>query len=211
MIDQEFKISSLELSHWMNAIRDIDNHVQRTRALDALWHGQLVSKAWLVNQLAQHVVSESNVYIFGGWIGLLGSMILQSNKQINKVRSIDLDPWCESIADNVNKNFEINDWKFKAITADMCTYNYQSDIYPDIVINTSSEHVTQAVYNEWYDRIPLGTLVVVQGNDYFECTEHIRCSTSLNEFKDQNLVNCDLYSGSLKTDMYTRYMSIWRK
>lgn len=214
MNDQEFRISNLELSQWINAIRDIDDHAQRTRALDALWYGQLASKGWLVNHLKDYVMPNApvNVYIFGGWIGILANMILQSpDMDVKKVRSIDIDPWCEPIADKVNKWHEMNDWRFKAVTADMLTYEYQSDIRPDIVINTSSEHVTQEVYQDWYDNIPSGTLVVVQGNDYFDCDEHIRCSRNLEEFKRQNFVSCEYYSGEISTAVYKRFMAIWRK
>lgn len=210
----EYKIDILEIAEWMNAIRNISDHNQRTRALDALWLGQLSSKAWLVNTLVDYVQPKLpiNIYIFGGWIGLLGNMLLNHESlNISKIRSIDIDPWCETIADTVNKKFEINDWQFKAITADMSTYNYQSDIFPNIVINTSTEHVTQEIYDSWYKNIPNNTLIVIQGNNFFDCVEHIRCSNNLEEFKTQNKVINDCFSGELKTDMYTRYMSIWKK
>ena len=205
-------LSTSELVHWANAFRNIDNHDDRTRALDALWSGQLESKAWLVNQLNNYIMprSKQNIYIFGGWIGILANMLLH-NDWVDKVRSIDLDPWCEKIADDVNKIHEMNGWRFKAVTADMASYNYQSDIATDIVINTSCEHVSEVVYNEWFNKIPDGTLIVIQGNNFFECEEHIRCSASLSEFKLQNRVTGDSWSGSLETDMYIRYMSIWRK
>ena len=214
MNNQEFKISNLELAHWMNAIRELTSHEDRTRALDALWLGQLASKGWLVNNLSNFIDPKIpiNIYIFGGWIGILGSMLLQSEKIIiSKIRSIDIDPWCEHIADTVNKKFEMDNWRFKAVTADMNSYQYQTDIEPDIVINTSTEHVTQEVYNNWYNAIPTGTLIVTQGNDYFECNEHIRCSVNLEEFRQQNLVKDAYYSGTLETGMYTRFMAIWRK
>lgn len=214
MNNQEFKISNLEIAHWMNAIRELSSHEDRTRALDALWLGQLASKGWLVNNLSDFVDPNipMNIYIFGGWIGILGSMLLQSEKiTISKIRSIDIDPWCESIADTVNKKFEMDDWRFKAITADMSLYQFQSDIKPDIVINTSTEHVSQEVYDQWYDNIPNGTLVVAQGNNFFNCNEHIRCSKTLNEFKIQNRSIDEFWSGELETDVYTRYMCIWRK
>ena len=214
MNNQEFKISNLELAHWMNAIRELSSNEDRTRALDALWLGQLASKGWLVNNLSDFVDPNipMNIYIFGGWIGILGNMLLQADKlTIGKIRSIDIDPWCESIADTVNKRFEMDDWRFKAVTADMNSYQYQSDIEPDIVINTSTEHVTQEVYDNWYHKIPRETLVVAQGNNFFSCDEHVRCSENLQEFKTQNKVHAEYWSGELKTDMYTRYMCIWRK
>jgi hypothetical protein len=214
MYNQEFKISNLELAHWMNAIRGLSSHEDRTRALDALWSGQLASKGWLVNALSDFIDADipTNIYIFGGWIGILSSMLLQCEKiTISKIRSIDIDPWCERMADTVNKTFKMDNWRFKAVTADMSSYQYQVGIDPNIVINTSTEHVTQEVYDRWYNAIPSGTLVVIQGNDYFECDEHIRCSKNLEEFLQQNSVVDAYYSGTFDTDMYTRFMAIWRK
>jgi hypothetical protein len=209
----DFPVSNLELAHWATAIRNIPDHSQRTRALDALWWGQLASKGWLVNHLTDYIMegAPTNIYIFGGWIGILGSMLLQSTINVQKCRSIDLDPWCEAIADQVNKNYEMDDWRFKAITADMSTYQYQSDIRPTVVINTSTEHVTQPIYDQWYNNIPRGTLIVAQGNNFFSCDEHIRCSTNLQEFLQQNKVENAYYTGELPTTEYTRYMAIWRK
>jgi hypothetical protein len=182
--------------------------------LDSLWDGQLESKSWLVDELEEYIMpgSSPNIYIFGGWTGILANMILQS-PIINpkKVRSIDLDTWCESVADTVNKIHEMDDWRFKAVTGDMATYQYQSDIRPDIVINTSSEHITQECYNQWYGNIPRGTLVVVQGNNYFDCSEHVRCSTDIHDFTRKSLSINEYYIGAYPTIMYERYMAIWRK
>lgn len=203
------KINTLDLAHWFNAIRNLPDS-ERTRALDALWSGQLDSKSWLVEQLAPHVRESSNVYIFGGWIGILASMMFQTTMPIKKIRSIDLDPWCERVADDVNKRYEMDGWRFKAVTADMTTYDYQWDIPPDIVINTSSEHITQAQYDMWYDKIPTGSLVVVQGNNFFSCDEHVRCAKNLRDFEVMNHVFNPLFSGQFHTEQYTRFMSVWR-
>lgn len=204
-------IDTGELIHWFNALRNVPES-QRTRALDAFWSGQIQSKAWLVTELNKIILSPSNIYIFGGWIGVLANMLIQASTfDVLKIRSIDLDPWCERIADDVNKIHEIDSWRFKAVTADMCSYQYQHDMHPHIVINTSTEHVTQEIYDKWYDNIPLGSVVVAQGNDYFSCDEHIRCCHNLTEFNTINRVAKPLYSGELKTDMYNRYMSIWIK
>lgn len=206
------KLNTSELIYWFNALRQLPEG-ERTRALDAFWAGQIDSKAWLIEELNQlHFLQPSNVYIFGGWIGVLASMMLQTSRlEIKKMRSIDLDPWCESVADMMCKPHEMNDWRFKARTADMADYEYEWEINPDIVINTSSEHVDQKTYDKWYNKIPKGSLVIVQGNDYFSCEEHQRCSKDLDEFKSQNHVSTPLYQGSLPHDLYTRFMCIWRK
>jgi hypothetical protein len=215
MSPYEFKISNLDLADWGTALRNLPTQEERTRALDALWWGQLASKGWLVNELQRYSMpgAPENIYIFGGWIGTLASMLFNSTIIIHKCRSIDLDPWCESVADTLNKTHEMNGWRFKAITADMAAYEYQWDIRPTIVINTSAEHVTQEVYDRWYNRIPQNTLVAVQSNNFshLETGEHVRCSHGLEEFKLMNRVTDEYYCGELPTNEYTRYMAIWRK
>jgi hypothetical protein len=203
------KIDTLELAHWFNAVRDLSDS-ERTRALDAFWDGQLDSKAWLVEQLADvYSCARSDVYIFGGWIGTLASMLWQESRlDINNIVSVDIDPWCEQIAKTVNGS---HGERFHAVTADMSTYEYDWNIQPNVVINTSSEHVDQSTYDTWYDRIPPQSLVVVQGNDFFSCDEHVRCSRDLEEFEIQNHVVDPLFKGQLKTSMYTRFMCIWIK
>ena len=198
-----------DLAYWFNAIRNLPEN-ERTRALDAVWSGQLQSKAWLVAQLKEHFPKNSNVYIFGGWIGILASMMFQ-HLPVKKIRSIDQDQWCESIADMVNKPYEMDGWRFKSVTHDMCRYDYDWGITSDVVVNTSSEHITQEQYEEWYSRICPGSLVVVQGNDYFSCSEHVRCSNNLAEFETMNYVFNPVFSGQFHTKEYTRFMSIWRK
>ena len=202
-------IDTKELAHWFNAVRDLSD-TDRTRALDAFWDGQLDSKAWLVEQLTQvNSYTRSDIYIFGGWIGTLASMLWQERRlHIKNIVSVDIDPWCEQIAKTVNRS---HSERFHAVTADMSTYDYDWNIQPDVVINTSSEHIDQSTYDTWYDRIPPQSLVVVQGNDYFSCDEHVRCSRDLGEFEIQNHVINPLFSGQLKTSMYTRFMCIWIK
>jgi hypothetical protein len=211
MKDTVLTLDSAEIIHWFNAVRNTPVE-QRTRLLDAFWSGQIDSKCWLVNTLNNLVRDESNIYIFGGWVGVLGSLLLQCSRYpIKKLRSVDIDPWCENIADTICKIHEMNDWRFKARTCSMSDYEYEWGIDPHIVINTSCEHVTQIDYDRWYNRIPAGTLVVIQGNNFFSCAEHIRCSESLIEFKQQNHARDILFEGQLPHDMYTRYMCIWRK
>lgn len=203
-------LNSNQLIHWFNALRNLPEG-ERTRALEAFWAGQLDSKCWLVNTLNDYVNGPSNIYIFGGWIGVLSSMLFQCAKfDVGNIRSIDLDPWCESIADTVCQPYT-SSGRFKAITANMCQFGYDWDIYPDIVINTSTEHIDQATYDIWWDQIPTNTMVVLQGNNFFDCGEHVRCSSSLLEFQRMNYAINPLWSGVLKHDLYDRYMVIVKK
>lgn len=208
MSSTNLNLTSKNIINWFNAMRNVPEK-ERTRALEAFWAGQVDSKAWLVNTLNSIVKNPSNVYIFGGWIGVLGNLILEcSTWEVKKIRSIDLDPWCESIADNLNQPYLENDWTFKARTANMKDYKYEWAIDPDIIINTSTEHVSQEIYDIWWNNIPDNSLVILQGNDFFSCGEHVRCANDLEEFKKINHITSTVYEGSLPHDLYTRFMTI---
>lgn len=189
---------------------------QRDRFLDCFWRGQIESKVWLIDKINENLFKDAEpqvIHIFGGWYGLLASMLFDSaNCPIKFIRSIDIDPNCESIADHVNKINEMAEWRFKAFTSSMDEWHY--DHKPTLVINTSCEHVDQNVYDKWFDQIPTGTTVVLQGNDFFTCSEHVRCSHNLEEFKDQSRLINIMWSGEFVADQgsgYTRFMIIGKK
>ena len=197
-----------------DTLRHFPEHT--TRILDCFWRGQVDSKTWLIDQLNDIVLKGSEpqvIHIFGGWYGVLATMLFDSATfPIKFIRSIDIDPACEPVADHINKYNEMNQWRFKAFTSSMDTWNY--DHAPTMVINTSCEHVDQDTYNRWFDRIPAGTLVVLQGNDFFSCNEHIRCSHDIEEFEAQSRLDNIQYAGCYKTDAgsgYTRFMLIGTK
>lgn len=201
-----------DIIDWFNTIRKTPEH-QRNKILDAFWHTQINGKWWILDNLNNILNTNSipqNIYIFGGWIGVLSSLILQrSNFHVNKIFSIDLEDSYTNLANMIcirhrRKNF-------KAITCDMAIFEYAIEAAPTIVINTSTEHVNQKTFDDWYDKIPLGTLVIAQGNNYFSHEEHIRCAESLQEFKQINHVTNPIYEGILPNHMYDRYMAIWYK
>lgn len=204
------KINTLDVAYWFNAIRNLPEQ-ERTGYMDAFWSGQLDSKAWLIEQLTPILNDRSkdnNIYIFGGWIGVLASMIFQSDISANKIVSVDIDERCQSISQTVCGRYSD---RFISVTEDMKLFDYFWDTVPDVVINTSCEHVDQDTYYQWYDKIYPGTIVVAQSNNYFTCDQHVRCNKSLRDFEDVNCVINSVYSGELVHDIYTRYMSIWIK
>jgi hypothetical protein len=200
------KIDTQHLHHWMQAIRQSNNPM---RTMDAFWSGQLNSKEWLIDSL-EFVVrpyvnkQEVTIDIHGGWVGVLASMLFQSNLHISKIRSIDIDPHCQHIALAMNKLEEIEK-RFTAVTDDMLNV----DSSADIVINTSCEHITQEQYDLWLSRLPNKSLLVLQSNDY-EIDEHIRTCKSLDDFKKQSNIKV-IFQGKLELPMYTRYMLIGYK
>jgi hypothetical protein len=186
------------LHYWMQAIRQSPDPM---RTMDAFWQGQLKSKEWLITNLRKNVNKFVSIDIHGGWVGVLASMIFQSDIHVTNIRSVDIDPACEPIANMMNKKEEMVG-KFRAVTADMC--DIRSDA--DVVINTSCEHITQDQYDLWLSGMPYNSLLVLQSNDY-DIPEHIRTATSLEEFKQQCHIKV-LWAGQLELPLYNRFMVI---
>ena len=194
-------IDTEHLHYWMQAIRQSPNPM---RTMDAFWSGQLKSKEWLIESLTNFCPIKDNpvsIDIHGGWVGILASMLFQSYIAVKHIRSIDIDPSCESIATMMNKKEEI-EGRFKAVTADMC--NTRSDA--DVIINTSCEHITQEQYDVWLSGMPHNSLFVLQSNNY-NIPEHIRIATNLEEFKTQCGIKV-LWAGELELPLYKRFMII---
>lgn len=191
-------IDTDHIHYWMSAIRESKDPI---RTLDAFWKGQIKSKEWLIDNLRPFVSKYSSVDIYGGWVGVLASMLFQSSIPIRSIRNIDIDPECEKISRTMNKGEEIVG-KFFAVTADMC--DIPSDA--DVVINTSCEHITQDQYNIWLKGISNNSLLVLQGNNY-KIDEHVRISKDLKDFETQCGIDI-IWSGELELPLYTRYMVI---
>lgn len=186
------------LHYWMQAIRQSPDPI---RTMDAFWSGQLNSKEWLITNLRKHVNKFVSIDIHGGWVGLLASMLFQSDIYIKNIRSVDIDPTCEPIAIMMNKKEEMAG-KFRAVTADMCAMRSDADV----IINTSCEHITQDQYDLWLSGMPHNSLLVLQSNNY-DIPEHIRIAKDLEHFVEQSQVKVQ-WAGELKLPLYTRYMII---
>jgi hypothetical protein len=192
------QIDTEHLHHWMQAIRQSPDPM---RTMDAFWSGQLNSKEWLITNLRKHVNKFVSIDIHGGWVGVLASMLFQSDIYIKNIRSVDIDPACEPIATIMNKKEEMAG-KFRAMTADMCAIRSDADV----IINTSCEHITQDQYDLWLSGVPYNSLIVLQSNNY-NIEEHVRIANSLEHFVEQSQVKVQ-WAGELKLPLYTRYMII---
>lgn len=192
------QIDTEHLHYWMQAIRQSPDPM---RTMDAFWSGQLNSKEWLITNLRKNVKKVVSIDIHGGWVGVLASMLFQSDIYVTKIRSVDIDPTCEPIATMMNKKEEMAGM-FRAVTSDMCAIRSDADV----VINTSCEHITQDQYDLWLSGMPHNSLIVVQSNDY-DIPEHIRTAGSLKEFKEQSNLTV-IWAGELELPLYTRYMII---
>ena len=173
---------------------------------DAFSSGQVGSKIWLCEQLEHLFDNIDTVWIYGGWYGITAFLLQSRGKlTIDRIRSYDLDPTCESVADMINENWVYQDWKFKAHTTD-CNTLIPTSV--DLIINTSTEHFDTM---EWWDNIPSGTHVALQGNN-MPHDDHVIHSTSLDDFCHLYPLDKIIYRGELDfvypTWGFTRYMQI---
>lgn len=210
-------------SKFFNNFGQVITKYPDTDLRDLFSKGQMYSKRWLVDTLIELDPYMGTVFLCAGWYGSLATFLLEADLQIEKIRSFDIDPSCEAIADTFNRSWVIDSWKFKAITEDIHDINYEThrwrvwddakqeysnyiDDSPDTIINTSCEHLSDFV--GWYRKIPTDKLVIIQANNFHEVEEHVNTYDTLDEFSANAPMTTTLYEGELPLYKYTRFMKI---
>ena len=190
---------------------------------DSFSRGQLQSKLWLIKELKKLNLELGTVFLCAGWYAILATMLFESKLKLDKIRSFDIDPSCVDIAETFNKPWFTQQWRFKAITQDITTIDYNEHTWqswstannrmsypitdiPNTIINTSCEHIDP--FDEWYNKIPEGKLLVLQANNFIEVDEHVNTYNTLAEFNANVPMTQTLYTGELELTKYTRYMKI---
>lgn len=219
----------MHLSSGLTHIRDRDQFISNLCTAiqynpnlgweDTFTKGQMRSKQWLIEQLYAIKPNLGTLFVEGGWVGSLSYMISE-HFEFNKIRSFDIDESCARAADLLNLANLQEDWRFKAATRDMLEQTYDGTPYevqddtgktvlladsPDVIINTSSEHLD---YQTWFANIPKGKLVVIQNNNFLDGKHHVNCQESLDAFSGSIQFSELLYKGELQLDLYTRFMLI---
>ena len=194
------KFDENQLLDWTQGIRENPD------MLNAFWPSQIKSKIWLSDWVKQYLPSATKIVIFGAWYGVLAD-ILQLRLKSPRILCNDIDrnavDWCSR--------------KYPTYYGKMENFIYETRV--DLVINTVTEHLTQEIYDKWYDNIPKGTYFVIQGNNDFNEPDHVRACKSLEMFHKINNVQNVLHSESLtyegpwnmeknKPTYYERYMTI---
>lgn len=175
---------------------------------DAFSSGQIESKIWLCRELENLFDSIDKICIYGGWYGITAFLLQSRGRlQIGQIKSFDVDPYCEQVADMINENWVYREWKFKAHTLDCNKLDIKSES-PDLIINTSTEHFSSF---DWWHKIPKGTVVALQGND-MPHADHIMHSETLDQFAKEFQMSEVLYQGQKEfaypSWKFTRFMLI---
>lgn len=177
---------------------------------DAFSNGQIDSKLWLCRELeALALTNKQKIWILGGWQGVAAFLLLSRDRlPIKHIRSFDIDPECESIADVINENWVYKEWTFKAFTKDANLLEYNTDERPNIVINTSCEHFDSM---DWFNNIPYGTLIALQSNN-LQHDEDTNSIDNVNEMVLKYQLTDLLFKGELKFEyvdkQFSRFMII---
>ena len=198
---------------------------------DSFSRGQLRSKIWISDTINDLDIDLGDmIYVCAGWYGVLSAILFERNK-VNNIRSFDIDSSCSLPAETLNRSYTQNGWVFKASTMDIkdliytgefmyetLKYNDDKEMITDgassCVINTSCEHIED--FDDWWDGIPEGMLVIMQNNDFDEDHEDhddtvVNTVSSIEEWSKRLNVSETLYEGTLALDKYNRYMVIGYK
>lgn len=190
---------------------------------DAFSRGQVLSKIWLVTELAKIKTQFKMIHVHAGWMGQIRLYLDQAKIEYEKMRIFDIDPVAMKLSDKVFNNELLENWKVKSAYFDItdteqlyrtgyeyyCTDTITEKTLPSFVINTSCEHFT----DEWYHKLKnrsegWGNLVAIQTNNFHKIEDHINTVHSLDEMKMKYPMDEILYEGELELNGYTRYMLI---
>jgi hypothetical protein len=165
------------------------------------------SKVWLLKELAKIVPTVDTVYILGSWYGNLALyMHLQPTVDYNQIINVEIDPerlnQSERMLDHVGAD------RVSYMLKDANELDYQQLGPNGVVINTS---LTSIADNQWFDRIPAGTLVVMQARDQDAGEQYHSTQAIIDRFPLDQVY----YTGTLDLQdpetEYQRYMVIGRK
>jgi hypothetical protein len=193
---------------------------------DALSRSQIKSKIWLIKELTPIKKHFDNVLLMAGWFGQF-KQIYSNRMTYRKMRILDFDKNACRISDEIFNANDLNEYKVKSICADInnltCHKNgyefdienfktneiYKEKFLPNLIINTSAEHMTE----EWFHQIrnknmETDPIVVIQSNNLFDIPEHINCVHSIDHMKKKFPMKEILYEGELQLKGYKRVMLI---
>jgi len=177
--------------------------------------------SWITSQMANIFAKKylGTIYILDGGIGLLGACIFDSKLIFENIRSFDLRPHGQFMADSMMKDELLQDWKFKSATQDIFNLGYIENTFlttlpdgnlsnpfdeiPNVVINTNISNIEH--YEDWWRMVPTTRHVVLVGRDGDDVP---RSFTSSIAFNRKFQLTTELYSGVQKINGINHYMKI---
>lgn len=216
------KFADNEILHRIQVSKSIDPDFD---IRDAFSRGQIQSKVWLAKTLKELDIKADHVLVIGSWIGLITRFI--DTLEWKKLRLVDLDRRSCVLSDKAFNLTYLDDYKCKAVAEDinkveLTSKGYTLDIEnfsnaafyserltPNLVINTSAEHMS----NDWflqlsYKKLETDPIIVIQSNNLFEIEDHVNSVHSINHMKKIYPMSRILFEGELQLEKYKRFMLI---
>lgn len=201
----------------------LDKVNKRKYPIDAFSLGQLASKAWLIKELETLKVGpilnipplkdKYIVALLGCWVGSLVPFLHRSLR-LERIYGFDMDPVAIELAEEFNREYVVDDWKFKGVVMDLQYQpsnwmNFETggeliQVKPDWLINTSCEHMD----THWFDTADDDQLIIMQSNNSPEFDGHVNVCNSLEDMQQKYPLSKTHYVGELVTPVYSRYMQI---
>ena len=168
----------------------------------------VTSKTWLCSQLKKELGNRSagDIYILGAWYGNLGIFLQQANIDFDRLIMVEINSRRLATARQLLEPL------YRAGRLKLVLGRAEQIAYPNkniTVINTSTNEMTRT----WLQRVPPGTLTVMQGRDNLSNPriETERAGVFYLKFPLENTV----YWGQRRLrdpeTRYTRYMKIGYK
>jgi len=170
-------------------------------------HDLTKSKVWLLSELAKIQSDFSTVYVLGSWFGNLALyMTLDPVVRAKKIINVDVKP--EWLAQSQRMLDHVGADNVEHMLRDANLLDYRQLGSNGAVINTG---LTDIDGREWFDRIPSGTMVVMQARDQNSGNQFSSADDILEKFPLSQVS----YSGSLQLQdpetPYRRFMVIGTK
>jgi len=170
----------------------------------------------------------TNIMVMAGWFGQIKS-IFDKRMYYKKMRIVELDKSACETSDYIFNLAELENYKVKSVNANINNLTlhkngyewdvenfkdgtkYSEKFLPDVIINTSAEHMTE----EWFNQIRFkemesNPIVALQSNNLFEIPDHINCVHSVDHMKKKFPMKEILFEGELQLKGYKRVMLIGR-
>ena len=217
--------------------RGINNYLkensQGSAIQDAMSRSQIKSKIWLVEELEN--VRQSlpdpvykQVMVMAGWFGQIKN-IYAKKLTYRKMRIVELDKEACKTSDYIFNLAELENHKVKSVCADINgltlhkngyewsvenfrdSTEYSEKFLPDLVINTSAEHMTEEWFHQLrFKQLASDPIVAIQSNNLFDLPEHVNCVHSVDHMMKKFPMREVLFAGELQLKGYKRVMLIGR-
>jgi len=221
-LDQQFPDDKIFRSILNYLKLDLDNEPLQ----DAFSRSQIKSKIWLIEQLAHLQTHYKQVVVLAGWFGQIKS-IFDQQLTYGKMRVVELDRSACEISDHVFNASNLENHKVKSVCADINALTlhkngyewsvenfrdgtaYNEKFLPDLIINTSAEHMTEEWFHQLrFKQLASDPIVAIQSNNLFDLEEHVNCVHSVDHMMKKFPMREVLFAGELQLKGYKRVMLI---